>query len=131
MDKQPVTKPSQMKSNKGTLILPVLLVFLGVGWLLTELEIVPAVDWAWSLGLAAIGVLAFVVSGFDKVSLVIGPFFLVAAGLSLLRQQGRLGENLELPILVTLAGVLLLAARHPAVPLPNWLGPESEAGRKG
>ncbi|HEX5105774.1 MAG TPA: hypothetical protein VFV87_18270 [Pirellulaceae bacterium] len=110
-----------MKSTKASLILPVLLVFLGIGWLLTELKILPPVNWAWSLGLAAIGVLAFIVSGFDKVSIVIGPFFLVAAGLSLLRQQGWLAEDVELPILVTLAGALLLTARLPAIPLPSWL----------
>ena len=119
-----------MKSSKASLILPVLLVFLGVGWLLTELKILPPVNWAWSLGLAAIGVLAFIVSGFDKVSVVLGPFFLAAAGLSLLRQQKWLAEDIELPILVTLAGALLLTARLPAIPLPHWLTHEGASGQK-
>jgi len=110
-------------SPKGTLILPVILIALGSGWLLTRLGVVPGIEWAWTLGLAAVGLLAFVVSGFDKVSVVLGPLFIAASILSYLRQGDKLPIDLELPILIVLCGVLLLVARSSAIPVPAWLGP--------
>ncbi len=63
----------------------------------------------------------FVLSGgVDKMSVVIGPFFIVGSFLSILRQTGRLETDVEIPILVILIGALLLAARLPQVPLPRW-----------
>jgi hypothetical protein len=126
MSKPPSMPPSEANatpapSSKQTLILPVLLVALGAGWLLTTLGILPGIDWAWTLGLAAVGILAFALSGLDKVSIVLGPFFIAASVLSLLRQRGHLPLDVELPLLVMLAGILLLVARHGAVPLPRWL----------
>jgi hypothetical protein len=113
-------------SNRSTLIVPVTLVVIGAGWLLSVLEYVPQVDWVWTLGLAAAGVLTFVVGGWNKGTLVGGVFFVAASLLSLLRQTGRLDANVEVPLLVLLLGVLLLAARHPAVPGPDWSEPPRE-----
>ena len=110
-----------MKPEKKTLLLPALLIIVGVGWLLTTLGISPGIDWIWTLGLAGVGMLTFVVGGFDKVTFVAGVFFIVTSILSVLRQTGRLSIDVEVPILVILAGVLLLAARHPAVPMPIWI----------
>lgn len=104
-----------------TLILPVLLICIGAGSLLTTLGIIPAVDWVWTLGLAAVGVLSFLLGGLDKVTVVVGPFFLFASLLSILRQTERLNVNVEVPILVMLAGVLLLIAHSPAIPSPKWI----------
>jgi hypothetical protein len=118
-----------MPPSKQTLILPVLLIGLGAGWLLTTLGIAPGIDWVWTLGLAALGILAFAVSGFDKVSVVVGPFFIVASCLSLLRQRGHVPIDVELPLLVILAGILMLVARTPAGPVPRWIGPEARRER--
>lgn len=79
------------------------------------------VDWIWTLSLAIVGFLAFVVGGFDKVTAVVGPFLILASCLSLLRQTGRLSLDVEIPILVILAGVLALIARLPAIPVPKWI----------
>jgi hypothetical protein len=100
------------------LVLPILLITLGVGWLLTTLGIVPEVDWVWTLGVALIGVLSFALGGFDKVTFVCGTFFLLASFLSVLRQTGRLRIDVEIPVLVIAAGVLILLA---ALPAPRWL----------
>jgi hypothetical protein len=108
-------------SGGKTLVIPVLLITLGIGWLLTSLGVVPQVDWVWTLGLAFVGVLAFVLGGFDKVTVAVGPFFLIASCLSVMRQTGRLAINLEVPILVIAAGVLLLVARLKSIPAPDWL----------
>ena len=110
-----------MKPDRKTLLLPILLIAVGTGWLLTTVGFVPGIDWVWTIGLAIVGLSAFVVGGFDKVSVVIGPLFIFASCLSVLRQTGRLHFNVEVPILVIAAGILLLIARTPAIPVPKWI----------
>ena len=116
-----------MKPDKKTLLFPVLLITVGVGWLLTTLGVAPGIDWVWTLGLAVVGLLTIAVGGIDKVTVVVGPFFLVASCLSLLRQTDRLSLDVEVPILVIMAGVLLLIARSPAIPIPLWIMQDPKA----
>src|SRR3954467_15849770 len=108
------------------LVIPILLITLGVGWLLTTMGIVPQVDWVWTLGVALVGVLAFALGGFDKVTFVVGTFFLLASFLSILRQTGRLSMNVEIPVLVIAAGVLMLVAQLRFIPIPRWLDESQE-----
>ena len=110
-----------MTSDKKTLLFPVLLITIGIGWLLTTLGIAPRIDWVWTLGLAAFGLLTFPLGGYNKVTVVIGPFFMLACCLSVLRQTGRLRLDIEVPILVITAGTLMLFARQRSIPLPRWL----------
>lgn len=110
-----------MTPNRASLILPILLITVGAGWLLTTLGVAPGIDWIWTLGLAVAGILAFATGGVDKFTIVVGPFFIIASFMSLLRQTGRLRFDTEVPMLVILAGILLLIARSPAVPLPRWI----------
>jgi hypothetical protein len=119
-----------MWPDKKTLLLPIILITIGLGQLLTTLGVVPGIDWVWTLGLAGVGVLALAVGGIDKVTVVIAPFFIAASFLSILRQTGRLRGDVEIPILIILAGVLLLIARLPAVPLPKWILPASKTGNE-
>ncbi len=110
-----------MNQTRGALVVPILIITVGIGWLLTTQNIVPGIDWVWSLGLAVAGLLTLLAGGLDKVSVVVGPFFLVASVLSVLRQTGRLSLDTEVPILVILVGVLLLVARMPTIPAPSWV----------
>ena len=110
-----------MNPAKKTLIFPLLLILLGTGWLLTNLGLAPQIDWVWTLCLAGVGVLMFVIGAFDKVSFVVGGFFVIASVLSLLRQTGRISVDIEIPLLTILLGLLLLAARSAAIPPPAWL----------
>jgi hypothetical protein len=114
-----------------TLIVPILLITFGVGWLLTTIGVAPPIDWVWTLGIAVVGVLAFALGGVDKVTVVVGPFFLLAAFLSILRQTDRLSIELEVPILIIAIGVLMLVARLPGVPAPAWLVQSNERPRGG
>lgn len=109
-----------MKPDKTSLVLGVLMLAIGGGWLLTNLEVAPKIDWAWSLALFVIGLLAFLVSGLDKMSLVVGSLFLIAGVMSTARQLGWLSPNLETPLLVMLTGGLILLARMPVIPRPKW-----------
>ena len=108
-----------MPFNKAPLVIPILIIIVGLGWLLTALGFGPGINWVWTLGLGVIGALTFVLSrGFDKVSVVIGPFFLLASLLSVLRQTGQLSLDIEVPVLVICIGALLLVAQLPAIPKP-------------
>jgi hypothetical protein len=105
--------------------IPILIFTVGAGWLLTARGFAPGVNWIWILGLGVIGILTFVLSsGIDKVSVVLGPFFLLASLLSVLRQTGRLSLDIEMPLLVISVGVLLLVAQAPAIPKPAWYVPQ-------
>jgi hypothetical protein len=115
---------SNVGNVKGRIALSLLIVALGIGWLLTAQGVLPEINWVWTLALGAMGVLVFVVSGgIDKVSVVVGPFFLVSSVLSILRQTERLHTSTEMPLLVISVGVLLLLAQVPAIPPPGWLKP--------
>jgi hypothetical protein len=70
--------------------------------------------------------MTMVMGGIDKVTVVIGPYFLFASLLSIFRQMNYIRFEVEVPVLVILAGVLLLIVRHPAIPLPRWLDQPKE-----
>ncbi len=107
--------------SKGPLILGILIITVGVGWLLTAQGYVPGIDWIWTLGLGILGVLTFIVcGGLDKVSVIVGPFFLVGSLLSVLRQTGQLDTKTEVPLLVILVGILVVIAQMSFVPIPRW-----------
>ena len=110
------------------LVVPLLMITVGTGWLLTTLGVAPDIDWIWTLGLAVTG-LTVLTRGIDKVTVVVGPFFLVASFLSLLRQTGRLEVDVEVPILVISAGLLMMIARINAVPIPDWFIPQDNENR--
>lgn len=114
-----------MSSNsRATLVIPILIIVVGVGWLLTVQGFAPGINWIWTLGLAVIGILTLVISkGIDKVSIIVGPLFLAASLLSVLRQTGRLNLDMEVPLLVIGIGVLSLIAQHPKIPKPGWMEP--------
>ncbi|HTF89556.1 MAG TPA: hypothetical protein VK843_14175 [Planctomycetota bacterium] len=119
-----------MKPDKKTLVVPILLITLGTGWLLTTLKVMPEIEWIWTLALAIVGLLSFALGGLDKLSVALGPFFLVASGLSILRQTGHLRLSVEVPILLIIAGALLLVARLPAIPMPRWLVEDSNCANR-
>jgi len=109
------------RQPKGPLILSILMITVGVGWFLTAQGFGSGINWVWTLGLGMIGIVAFIVSGgLDKVSVILGPFFLVGSIFSVLRQTGRMPIDSEVPMLVILIGVLLLIAQSKFVPLPRW-----------
>lgn len=110
-----------MGASRVLIVAPLVLIGVGAGWLLTELQAVPNVDWVWIVALVLSGVMVFLLSGFHKLSFVVGGFFLVSAGFSFARQRGLLTVNIELPLLMISAGVLMLLARLLPVPEPPWL----------
>lgn len=115
-----------MNTPRKQLIVPILIILLGVTWLLNVLKIVPGVDWIWTVGLAAVGIIALVLGGINKLSVVVGPFFIIASICSVLRQTGRLELDREVPILTIVLGFLLLLAQITNIPSPEILKPEDK-----
>ena len=108
-------------SNKGMLVVPILMIAVGIGWLLSTLNIIPEINWIWTAGLAAAGFLPFALGGLDKVNIVVGLWFLSASVLPVLHQSGKLFFDAEVPILVIIVGVLMIIACSAAFPSPSWL----------
>jgi|TARA_B110000008_G_C16944422_1_gene553821 hypothetical protein len=107
------------------LIAPILTILVGLAWLLNTLNIIPSVDWVWSIGLAAAGILSIAVGGFNKVSVVTGPFLIVASVFSVLRQTGRISVDHEIPILVIVLGILMLISQLSRLPVPDLFKDEN------
>jgi hypothetical protein len=113
-----------MQKSKSILVVAILIIAAGTGWLLTALDVRPDINWAWVLSLAAVGFLAFAVSGgIDKFSVVVGPFFLLSSLLSFLQQSETMAVKVEIPVLAIAFGLLLLLARSSLIPLPRWFTP--------
>jgi hypothetical protein len=117
-------------SSRAPLVIPILIIVVGVAWLFSSQGFGPGINWAWTLGLGIIGILTFVLSGFDKFSVVVGPFFLLASLLSVLRQTGSLSLDVEVPLLVISIGVLMLVARVPGIPSPAWFAPDPSSAEQ-
>jgi hypothetical protein len=116
-------------NRRAPLAIPILIIVVGVGWLLTVQRFGPGINWIWTLSLACVGILTFVLGGFNKATIVVGPFFLLASLFSVLRQVDQLDLDSEIPVLVICLGILLLVAQIPAVPNPDWYvaAPEKQA----
>jgi hypothetical protein len=113
-----------MQKSKSILVIAILIIAAGTGWLLAALGVRPDINWAWVLSLGAVGFLAFAVSGgIDKCSVVVGCFFLLSSLLSFLQQSDMIAVKVEIPLLAIAFGLLLLLARSTLIPLPRWFNP--------
>lgn len=115
-----------MNKPRKTIAAPVLVIGVGVGWLLTVLEVFGTVDWVWPVSLTVGAILVIVFGGKNKFAFVFGPFLLISSLFSVLRQVGRLRLNLEIPFLVIILGLLWLVAELFRLPTPDWLRKEDE-----
>ena len=117
--------PNQsISSKRATMIFPIILLVFGGCLMLQSYAILPKRGDLWSIALALIGVLTFVVGRFNKSTIVIGPFFLIASLLSVLRQHADLAFEREVPLIFMTIGVLMLIARSDAIPDSPWMDPK-------
>ena len=98
------------------IVTPVLIIVVGVGWLLNVQGVISDVDWVWTCGLAAAGVLTLGVGGLNKLTAIVGPLLIVASVCSFLRQTGRMSAETEVPILTIALGVFMLIAQLSKLP---------------
>ncbi len=101
------------------LAIPVIVILIGVTWMLDVMRLLPSIDWFWTVGLLAGGVFTVVLGGLDKFTFVVGGFLVAASGCSVLRTMCGLTLELEMPILVTVLGVLMFFATILPIPTPE------------
>jgi hypothetical protein len=94
-------------------------IVLGVAWLLNTMHVITGVNWVWTLGLAMAGLLVLALNGLNRLTIVTGPFLLIASVFSVMRQAGRMSLDREIPSLVIALGVLMLLAQLLALPNPK------------
>ncbi len=112
------------------LIAPILVIALGVTWLLNILDVMPGVDWIWTVGLAAVGVITLLLGGVNKLTVVVGPFLMIASVCSLLRQIDKLPIEREVPILTIILGILMLLVQILDLPMPESFKPDKDENRR-
>ena len=96
--------------------LPITLIVVGLGWLTWYFGWFPDIDWIIAAGFVAGGVAILVIDRVTKNSIVTGPF-LIAVGVAWwLRDRYHVSWLVLMPSLLVLLGVLMLVARHPAIP---------------
>ena len=105
-----------MQGKSQSVAISLLVIAVGGAWLLNTMNVIPGVNWVWTVGLAASGILLLMLTGLNKLSVVVGPFLIVASVLSLLRQQGTLHIDREVPYLVIALGVLMLISTLSSLP---------------
>ena len=107
------------KKSGTSAVLPILLVVVGVVTLLGQFGIMSSFNQIWTIGLAAVGVLTFLINGYNKSTFVFGSFLILSSGMSILRTQEILDVGKEIPILFIALGSLMLIARSKAIPDPT------------
>jgi hypothetical protein len=90
---------------------PIVLIAIGGGWLVNELQLMPQMGTLIILGLIAAGVAVLAFEGINKSSVITAPM-LIATGFAVyLKDYHGLGLKLAIPALMVLAGLLMLLAR--------------------
>lgn len=105
-----------MQGKSQSVAISLMVIAVGGAWLLNTMNVIPGVNWVWTAGLAASGILLMMLTGLNKLSVVIGPFLIVASILSLLRQRDILPIDREVPYLVITLGVLMLFSTMSSLP---------------
>ncbi|HYE61868.1 MAG TPA: hypothetical protein VD997_07705 [Phycisphaerales bacterium] len=109
-----------MNAPKQLVVVACLIILIGGGWLLSGLGLMPDVNWIWVGGLMLAGLLTIALGGFDKLTLTIGPWLIVAGIGAFLREGGYVSSKVEIPALVLAFGVLMLLNLVLPVPGPRW-----------
>jgi hypothetical protein len=100
-------------------VISLLTIGLGAAWLLNMFPNIDNIRWVYTLGLGLIGLLLLALCGVNKLTIVTGPFLMIAAAFTILRQSGHLNVQ-EMPSLVIALGLLMLISVLTPIPAPGW-----------
>lgn len=104
-----------------TLLPSIFVTAFGFAWLISALGVIPQVNWIWTIGLGVVGLSTIAYQGINKLSVIVGPGFIVASLFSFLRQLDFLTLEVEAPMLVIVTGILMGLAHLQSIPKPTWL----------
>jgi len=100
---------------------PILVIALGVAWLLNVQNILPGVNWIWTIGLGVSGVVILVIEKINKFNFLVGVFLMISSVFSILRQTGKISPNVEVPTLFIILGILMLIVQMLNLKNPSWI----------
>ncbi len=106
---------------------PILVIALGVAWLLNVKNILPSVNWIWTVGLAVSGIVFLVIDKLNKFNFVVGLFLMISSVFSILRQTGIITPNVEVPSLFITLGILMLMVQILKIENPSWIIKDKKA----
>lgn len=109
-----------MKSSFHYLVVSIMTIALGAGWLLNLFSGIPNVHWIWTLGTGLAGLLILALCGISKLTIVTGPFLIIASIFSVMQQSGKFDLNQLMPSLMLSLGVLMLISQFTNAPAPGW-----------
>jgi hypothetical protein len=115
---------AKSRSRSAKIAAPILITAVGLGWLLTAQGMIPGVQWAWVLGLAALGAVVLFLEGVNKFSFVVGPSLIVGSLLSILRQTGYISVDTEVPLLTITIGIFWTLTFLLPLRQPSWIIPD-------
>lgn len=93
---------------------------IGFVSLLASLNYLPDIHWVWVLSLLATGGVSLL-WGLNKVSFVVAGMLFASAVGSVLRQTGAIKLNVEVPILIMIAGALVLVGMFLKLRSPDFV----------
>jgi len=99
--------------NKATF--PLLIITAGTGWLLNSSAFQPEVDWTFMLLIAMFGII-FMINGINRISVICGPWLIIASLLYYLRKTAIINDSISWPILVIVLGILMMISRFSNLP---------------
>ncbi len=100
---------------------PILVIALGVAWLLNVQNILPGVNWIWTIGLGVSGAVILVIDKINKFNFLVGVFLMISSVFSIFRQTGKINPNVEVPTLFIILGVLMLIVQLLNLQNPSWI----------
>ena len=111
-------------------VVPILVIALGVAWLLNVKNILPEVNWIWTIGLGVSGVVLLVIEKINKFNFLVGVFLIIASVFSILRQTGKINPNVEVPTLCIIFGILMLIVQILNLQNPSWMIDDKKLKKK-
>jgi hypothetical protein len=103
------------------LFLPIVIILIGTGWLLTSLGALPGVHWGWPAVMAFLGTLILVIDVISRFTFITGLTLISAAFFRVFQQAKYLPPDTVLPLTLLVLGLLwiLSYALIKRVPTPK------------
>ncbi|MEK7416079.1 MAG: hypothetical protein AAB263_22470 [Planctomycetota bacterium] len=97
-------------------LVPAIVVVFGICFLLAEMKMFDVGRMLWTVGLLCAGVTLLVYFGVNRTTFIFGSLLIIGSGMSVLRYNGIVSMEKELPIFVIILGMLMAINRTGLIP---------------